>query len=161
MSNTHPQTSTITFRISDVEFERRNKRILYGLAWSIGLAVLVSIQHLHYPENYNDALFWSVIGFVALANLVNYYRHRKYIIKARTHRIELTDKTLRFITGSELSELKLPDVAAMSTFNQGKRLGHIQLKLRNGRGIRLEGYDDMDGLTAALQKRLPDKQMNF
>jgi hypothetical protein len=147
------------FHISDSELVQRKRRILFGLLFSLLLAALIAYQHLYYPEEYNDVLLWSVIGFVILANLVNYYRHRKYLRRAAVHHIEVLDGLLRFTTGDEVSELSLEEVAALRLFQTAGRLGHIQLRLNNGRGIRLEGYEAMDALAEALKKQLPHKEL--
>lgn len=148
------------FKISKDEFEQREKRILYGFVLSVLLAGIVSYQHFNYPEDYNELLLWSVLGFVGLANLVNYYRHRKYLTKAKQHSIQVLDSVIRFKTNNEISELNLDDVAAMRVFRQKNGIGHIQLSLSNGRGIRLEGYSKMDLLVEELKRLLPHKQMD-
>lgn len=147
------------FKLGHNELEQRKKRILFGLVFSIALAGIITYQHLRYPEDYNDVLFWSVVGFVVLANTVNYYRHRRYQKLANNHDIELLDGLLRFTTGDEVSELSLQDVTSIRVFLRRKQLSHIQLQLGNGRGIRLEGYDNMPALAEGLREQLPDKEL--
>lgn len=147
------------FKINTHSFEQRRKRILYGLVFSALLAALIGHQHFYYPEDYNDALFWSVIGFIGLANAVGYYRHRKYLGRAKSHSIELLEGSIRFTTGDQVSKLDLQDVAAIRVFKLDNGIGHIQLQLRNGRGIRLEDYNGMEKISEELGRQLPDKQM--
>ena len=145
------------FQLANSELELRKKRILLGLVFSIALAGIITYQHLRYPKDYNDVLFWSVVGFVVLANMLNYYRHRRYLKLAKSHSIELLDGLLRFTTGDGISELSLQDVTSMRVFQRRKQLSHIQLQLGNGRGIRLEGYDNMPALAEGLREQLPNK----
>jgi hypothetical protein len=146
------------FHIAKAELIQRRRRIQYGLVFSTLLAALIGYQHQQAPQDYNDVLFWSVMGFLLAANLINYFRHRRYLAKARIHHIELLDEQIAFVTGEESSRLPLADIAAMRSFHRREKLAHIQLKLRNGRGIRLEGYEQMDQLEEALQQRLPGRQ---
>ena len=147
------------FQLANSELELRKKRILLGLVFSIALAGIITYQHLRYPKDYNDVLFWSVVGFVVLANMLNYYRHRRYLKLAKSHSIELLDGLLRFTTGDGISELSLQDVTSMRVFQRRKQLSHIQLQLGNGRGIRLEGYDNMPALAEGLREQLPNKEL--
>jgi len=147
------------FQLANSELELRKKRILLGLVFSIALAGIITYQHLRYPKDYNDVLFWSVVGFVVLANMFNYYRHRRYLKLAKSHSIELLDGLLRFTTGDGVSELSLQDVTSMRVFQRRKQLSHIQLQLGNGRGIRLEGYDNMPALAEGLREQLPNKEL--
>ena len=147
------------FHVAENELKQRTQRILYGLAFSLLLALLVGYQHFRYPEDYNDVLFWSVVGFVVLANLINYYRHRKYLKRAKDHSVELIDGALRFTTAGDASELTFDQVAAFRFFRSKSRPGHIQLQLTNNRGIRLEGYEDMPRLLEELRKQLPGKEL--
>ncbi len=148
------------FQLSNDGLEQRKKRILVGLVFSIALVGIITYQHLQYPEDYNDVLLWSVVGFVVLANLINYYRHRKHQMLAKSHTLELLDGLLRFTTEDVTSALLLRDVAAIKVFQRQKQLGHVQLKLNNGRGIRLEGYDNMEALAESLRKQLPNKELS-
>ena len=149
----------MVFKIQPEEFAARRKRLLYGLLFSIGLAVIITYQHLHYPEEYNDVLFWSVVGFVVLGNLINYLRHRRYLKRAARHRLEFTEQALTFETGEEQSRLELTDVAAYRVFSRAGGIGHIQLQLANGRGIRLEGYENMTEMATELRRLLPGKEL--
>ncbi len=148
------------FQLGNSGLEQRKKRILLGLIFSMALVGIITYKHLQYPESYNDVLLWSVVGFVVLANLINYYRHRKHQVLAKSHTLELLDELLRFTTSGVTSELSLQDVTAMKIFQRKKQLQHIQLKLNNGRGIRLEGYDNMEALAESLKKQLPNKELS-
>lgn len=63
---------------------------------------------------------------------------------------------LRFSTRGQVTELDLGQVAAMRLFQRKGNVQHIQLRLTNGRGIRLEGYDNLAGLAQLLRDELPE-----
>lgn len=147
------------FTISDVTLKPRVRNILWGAGLSLVLIAVITFGHVRYPETYNDVLLWSVVGFVLIANLVNVFRYRRYIRLIRDHRVELHSGQVQFWTNGEKSELALSDVAVMNLFRRRDRLRHIQLRLKNNRGIRLEGYDDMDRLATALREQIPAAQV--
>jgi hypothetical protein len=133
----------------------RRRNIAWGLLLSLLLAAMVAFLNQRDPQQYNEVLLWSVVGFVALANLVNYLRYRRWLRRSAEHSLELRDDRLRFSTADEESVLELDQVTALRVFRRSGQLRHIQLLLPNNRGIRLEGYDDLDGLLRALSERLP------
>jgi hypothetical protein len=142
------------------ERSQRRRNILWGLLLSLLLAGIVAYQNQHKPQQYNDILLWSVVGFVALANLINYLRYRRWLGRSAKHFLELTDERLSFSTDGEVSSLELAQITALRVFRRSGHVRHIQLLLPNNRGIRLEGYDDLEGLLRALSDRLPaDKIM--
>jgi hypothetical protein len=143
------------FVIGDAELRKRSRNIAWGLAFSVLLAAVIAIANHRYPDRYGDALLWSVLGFVVLANLINYYRHRLYLRKVRGHYLELVPPRLIFCTGDDRSELDLQQIAALRLFRGGGRLRHIQILLKNNRGIRLEGYQELDELARLLTEQVP------
>lgn len=143
------------FAISGEALEQRSRNILWGAGFSLAFAALITFGHYRYPQTYNDLLLWSVVGFLAIANLVNFLRHRRYLRLVRDHRVEVHPGTLRFRTGTEHSELDLNDVAAINLFRRKNVLRHIQLILKNNRGIRLEGYRDLERLAERLSEQVP------
>ena len=46
-------------------------------------------------------------------------------------------------------------IVTLTFYRRKGRLEHIQLKLRNNRGIRLEGYTDLEQLGRAIADRIP------
>jgi hypothetical protein len=90
-----------------------------------------------------------------LANLGNLFFLLRYLRKIRDHHVELAAGRLRFVTGGDCSELDLAQVATIRLFKRWGKLQHIQLVLRNNRGIRLEGYQDLQRLAERLQDALP------
>ena len=148
-------TPTSTFSISEESLRRRTHNVLYGAGLSLLLLLLVGWGHFEQPQTYNDVLLWSVVGFVVLANAIGYLRHRRYLRRARQHRLEVGPRRIRFRTAADLSELSMADIAAVTIHRRGTQIGHIQITRTDNRGIRLEGYDDIDGLAAALKARIP------
>ena len=149
----------VRFRIGEEELRRRRRNLAWGLLLSALLAGIIAVQNYRYPQQYNDVLMWSVAGFVVLANLVNYLRHRRYLRLAREHYLEVLEDRLRFFSGGELSELELGGIAALRFFRRRGVLGHIQILLTNQRGVRLEGYQDMEQLGERLAGLVPQAKI--
>ncbi|MGB5736366.1 MAG: hypothetical protein WBM40_18185 [Thiohalocapsa sp.] len=146
---------TTTYKIGAQSLRQRTQNVLYGAGLSLLLLLLVGWGHLEQPQTYNDVLLWSVVGFVVLANAIGYWRHRRYLGRARQHRLEVGAGRIQFRTGDEGSELALSDVAGVTVHRRGGHIGHIQIQRTDHRGIRLEGYEDIDDLAAALKAQIP------
>jgi hypothetical protein len=144
-----------TFTISDESLRKRDRNLLWGLLFSLLLAAVIVAGHYRYPETYNDVLLWSVVGFVVIGNLVNYYRHRRYLRLIRDHRIQVHEGRIEFWTGGAKTELAMGDIAGVFLYRRGRGLGHLQIRLKSNRGIRLEGYGDLQGLADAITRQLP------
>lgn len=147
--------SVDVFVIGRETLGQRNRNILWGAGLSLILAAVIAVGHYRYPQTYNDVLLWSVIGFVIIANLVNFVRHLRYLRLVKTHRVEIRTGILRFWTGPDKSELNLKDVALVNLFRRRGALQHIQIRLNNNRGIRLEGYQDLERLARLLTEQVP------
>lgn len=141
-----------TFTITAESLRQRKRNILLGAFFSV-LLVLVVLQAS--TEKENLPLVWSVLGFVVIANVVNLYRHLRYLRLVRDHRLELLPERVDFWTGGDKTVLDLRDVAGVFLYRWRGRLRHIQVRLKNNRGIRLEGYSDLEALAAGLEQRLP------
>lgn len=143
------------FTISAQGLTQRSRNVLYGGVLSLLLALLIGWGHMEQPQTYNEVLLWSVIGFVVLANGIGYLRHRRYLKLARDHRLEVYPGGIRFHTRNQTSDLTLGDIAAVTVYRKQQAIGHIQIKRTDNRGVRLEGYENMDDLTAALKEQVP------
>jgi hypothetical protein len=143
------------YSISKISLQTRKKNILLSVLFSLVLAAVVTAGHLKNPETYNDMFFWSVIIVVFVGNLVNYYRHRRYLRLVEDHRIEIDGDEVLFLTGTDKSILNIREIAALIFYRRKGQVEHIQLKLRNNRGIRLEGYADLEQLGGAIADRIP------
>ena len=95
------------------------------------------------------------MGFIILANLIGYYRYRRYLNMVKEHWIEVHPKQLQFHTKGDVTELKTDDIAALNFYRKKGILQHIQIKLKNNRGVRLEGYEDIDTLGNLLSEQIP------
>jgi len=151
---TSPSQSMV-YSISKASLQTRKNNIFLGALFSLVLVVVITAGHYQYPETYNDMLFWSVIVAVVIGNLVNYYRYRRYLRLVEHHRIEIDGDEVSFFNGSEKSVLAVKDIVTLTFYRRKGRLEHIQLKLRNNRGIRLEGYTDLEQLGRAIADRIP------
>ena len=147
------------FVISEDEKRKRTKNLLWGLVLSLVLAGFIGFENARYPEQYNDVLFWSVVGFIILANLVNGYRHRRYVRKIQGHYVEVLPGKIRFVTDGDTSELDMEDIVALRFFRNRRGLQHIQLVLKSHRGVRLEGYQDLDELAKLIVDQLPPEKL--
>ncbi len=143
------------YSISETSLQTRKKNIFSSALFSLVLIVVVTAGHVKYPETYNDMFFWSVIIAVVVGNLVNYYRYRRYLRLVEDHRIEIDGDQVSFFTGTEKSVLDTKEIVALTFYRRKGQLAHIQLKLRNNRGIRLEGYADLEQLGGAIADRIP------
>jgi len=154
-----PPKYPMTYSISKTSLQSRKKNIFLSALLSLVLTVVVTAGHLKDPETYNDMFFWSVIIVVVVGNLVNYYRHRRYLRLVEDHRIEIVGDEVFFYTGTDKSILNIKNIAALTFYRRKGRIEHIQLKLRNNRGVRLEGYTDLEQLGGAIADRIPQEQV--
>ena len=150
MTLKHPR-----FTISPESLRERSRNIAYGLVLSIGLASLIYWGHIQFPQSFNNTLLVSVTLFLVAANLINYVRHRRYLRLAQDHWIQIQPERVRFQAAGVVTELDLDDVAAVTVYRRRGAPRHIQIKRKDNRGIRLEGYGDMEGLVQALKARIP------
>jgi len=149
----------MAYTISKTSLETRRKNILLSVLLSLVLAAVITAGHFQYPETYNDIFFWSVIIMVTIGNIVNYYRYRRYLRLAEDHRIEIDGDEVFFFTGADKSVLDTKNIAALTFYRKKGQVGHIQLKLRNNRGIRLEGYANLEQLGDAIADRIPKERV--
>jgi len=147
------------YSISETSLQTRKKNIILGALLSLLLAAIITVGHFQHPETYNDLLFWSVIIAAVTGNLVNYYRYRRYLRLAKDHRIEIDGDEVSFFTGTEKTVLDTKDIVALTFYRRKGQVEHIQLKLRNNRGIRLESYSDLEQLGTAIADRIPQEQV--
>ena len=147
------------YSISETSLQTRKNNIFLGVLLSLLLAAAVAAGHFQYPETYNDVFFWSVIIMVVAGNLVNYYRYRRYLRLVEDHRIEINGDEVSFFTGTDKSVLDTKDIVALTFYRRKDQLQHIQLKLRNNRGIRLEDYAELEQLGCAIADRIPKEQV--
>ena len=148
------------FTISESSLQVRKKNIIWGLVFSGMLIVAIGIGHMRYPETYNDVLLWSVAAFVVLGNLINYYRYHRYLRLVRNHWIEVDGDNVEFWTGGEKSGLDVQDISALTVYSRKGEVDHVQVKLRNNRGIRLEGYAELEQLGCAIADMIPAAHVN-
>lgn len=147
------------FIIAPEEKRRRWIRAGWGVLFSTAIIAVVALDHARDPQPSTRALLWSVILVLTVANLGNLFFLLRYLRRMPHHHLELASGRLRFVTADESSELDLGQVAAIRLFRRWGRLQHIQLVLRNSRGIRLEGYRDLQRLADLLQNALPSGKL--
>jgi hypothetical protein len=154
-----PSKYPMPYYISKTSLQSRKRNIYLSVLFSLVLAVIATAGHLQDPETYNDMFYWSVIIVVVVGNVVNYYRYRRYLRLVEDHRIEIVGDDVFFFTGSDKSILNIREITALTFYRRKGQVEHIQLKLRNNRGIRLEGYTDLEQLGGTIADRIPQKQV--
>ena len=147
------------YSISETSLKTRKRNIILGAVFSLVLAAVTTTGHFEYPEIYNDMFFWSVIVVVVVGNLANYYRYRRYLRLVKDHRIEIDGDKVSFFTGTDKSVLDAQEIVALTFYRRKGQVEHIQLKLRNNRGIRLEDYSDLEQLGVAIADRIPKERV--
>ena len=147
------------FIIDPEEMRRRWIRVGWGLLFSAAIIAVVGFDYERDPQPSTRALLWSVTLVLSVANIGNLGFLLRYRQRIQHHYLELAPGRLRFVTAAESSELALEQVAAIRLFSRRGRLQHIQLLLRNNRGIRLEGYRDLPRLAELLQHALPASKL--
>jgi len=150
-----PPKYSMLYSISETSLQTRRKNIFLSALLSLVLVAVTTAGHFQYPETYHDMVFWSVIIALVVGNLVNYYRYRRYLRLIEDHRIEIDGDEVSFFTGTEKSVLDTKEIVALTFYLRKGQVEHIQLKLRNNRGIRLEGYVDLEQLGGAIADRIP------
>jgi hypothetical protein len=141
----------MAFTITKEEVIKRRKNIFLGLLFSIGIAVLMGYMNGNDSTKYNDLLFGSIVFFLVFANIINAFRYVQWLKLITTHRIEIGENSLDFFKGEAESNLKADNMAKLCLKKKDDQLLYIIVELNIGNKIRLEGYNDMDGLLAALK----------
>jgi hypothetical protein len=143
------------FTIGEQFLTARSKNILWGGVLSLVPIAAIALGRYRYPETYNDVLLWSVVALVSGANLVSYLRYRRYLRLIEDHGVEVCPGKLRFRARAEDSELDLNDIALVNLFRRKGVLRHIEIRLQDNRGIRLEGYKDLEHMAGLLVEQVP------
>ncbi|MCW8962262.1 MAG: hypothetical protein OQL16_00605 [Gammaproteobacteria bacterium] len=159
MQEQHPEKPSSLFMIGSQEIRKRNRNLLWGMSLSLLLAAMVTIGNYRDPVTYNNALLWSILAFLVLANLVNIFRYLRYLKLISKHRVEIENNKIVFYTGDDTSELDMSNITIMQTYSKPDKLQHIQLRLKNNRGIRLEGYDRLETMASLIAAQLQPGQV--
>lgn len=147
------------FIIGSQEVGKRNRNLLWGALLSLLLAAVITIGNYRDPVTYNNALLWSILAFLVLANLVNILRYLRYLKLIRKHRVEIEKNKIVFYTGDHTSELDMSNITIMQMYRNTNKLLHIQLRLKNNRGIRLEGYERLETMASLIAAQLQPGQV--
>jgi hypothetical protein len=146
----------MAFTIGMDEIAKRRKNIFLGLIFSAGLVVILGYMNGSDSTKYNDLLLGSVVFFMVFANIINGFRYLQWLKMITTHRIEPEDGVLHFFKGETKSTLKAENIARIGIKKKQDKLAAITVELNIGNKIRLEGYDDMDGLLTAMKNIVKD-----
>lgn len=148
------------FKIGESELQKRSKNIKLGAIFAGILVLFIAFHNHEYPEKYNDVLFWSMMGVIILINLVGYYRYRRYRRMVKNHWIEVHPERLQFSTNDVISQLNTNDIVVLKFYRRKGAIQHIQIKLNTNRGIRLEGYENIEKLAELLSEQVPKSQIS-
>ena len=148
------------FKIGKEELQKRSKNIKIGGLLAAILVLFIYYHNNQFPDKYNDVLYWSMMCFLILTNLVGFYRYRRYLRMAKDHWIEIHPKQIQFYSNGEISKLNSDDIAALNFYRRKGNLQHIQIKLKNNRGVRLEGYENFDELAGLLSELVPEAHIS-
>jgi len=147
------------FMIGRQEIRKRNRNLLWGVLLSLLLSAVITIGNYRDPVTYSNALLWSILAFLVLANMVNIFRYLRYRKLIHKHRVEIENNKIVFYTGDDTSELDMSNITIMQLYRNPNKLLHIQLRLKNNRGIRLEGYDRLETMASLIATQLQPGQV--
>ena len=144
----------MVFKIGQAEVHKRQKNIVLGLVFSVGLAVVMVLGDETFKASYNDLLIVSVVIFFVFANLINGIRHFQWKKTIQSHQIEVLDTAILFFKGDEKTVLKADQIRKMEIKRRKDVVTRILLHRVSGQKIRLEGYDGMDDFATAISSFL-------
>jgi hypothetical protein len=151
------------FKIGKKELNKRSKNNKWGFFFASVLVIFIAYHNSEYPAKYNDVLFWSIMGFIILSVLIGLYRYIRYLAMIKDHWVEVQTEELVFNTKGVETRLNTNDIASLTfhrTSHQSRGLlAHIQIKLKNTRGIRLEGYEDLEALGDLIAEQIPKEHI--
>ncbi|MBF0370672.1 MAG: hypothetical protein HQL52_14565 [Magnetococcales bacterium] len=144
----------MVFQVGKQEISKRNKNIFMGIIYSVGFIAVTAAANSWDSNKYNDMLLLSVIGFVVFSNMINAVLYMNYRTKIKDHRVEVGEKGVTFWTKGVDSMLEVERILKVRFRRRKGALDRVVIDLRNGRHIRLEGYDDLLELGEAVVKLL-------
>ncbi len=147
------------FKIGKEELNKRSKNNKWGFFFASILVAFIAYHNSEYPAKYNDVLFWSIMGFIILSVLIGLYRYIRYLAMVKDHWLEVQEDEIVFHNKGEDSKLNPDDIASLTFYRSKGILEHIQIKLKNTRGIRLEGYDNMEKLGDLIAEKIPKEHI--
>jgi len=153
MESMQPNSDRI-FRISKASIRKRHFNTLTGIVFGIALCFIVLYGHTVDSDRYNDTLLFSVVVFVFLFCLFNLVGHARYLLNSRKHHLEVGEDDITFVTGSDLSILKLGDVAWAEQQSRLREGPSLMMQLKNKRIVRLVGYERQEALTELVNQRI-------
>lgn len=147
------------YRIGEAEVKVRNKNNLLGAMFSAGLAWVVWDGHQRRPEVYNEYALWSVIAFLAFANVINGVRYLIWLKRIKKHYVTVQEGSMTF--WEEKTETRLDfDQVSVLLIRTGKKLpDQLVIRLKNGRKIRIQGYDNQNELIDRIKSQFPEDRV--
>ena len=149
----------MAFKIGNHEVEKRRKNIILGAIFSTVLAACLGYLNGVNASKYNDFLLGSVVFFLVFANIINAFRYIQWLKLIAKHRVEPAGDVIHFYKGDDKSTLKGDNIAKVTVKRKQEQPVTIFIELNIGNKIRLEGYDDMDGLLGALRHIIADENI--
>jgi hypothetical protein len=147
------------FKIGKEELKKRSKNNKWGIFFATILVLFIAYHNNEYPAKYNDVLFWSIMGFIILSVLIGLYRYFRYLAMVKDHWVKVDHDQIVFHTKGEDSRLNTGDIASLTFYRSKGKLEHIQIKLKNTRGIRLEDYENLELLGDLIAAQIPKEHI--
>jgi hypothetical protein len=104
-------------------------------------------------DPFQAMLLGLVLLCLVLLGVVHLVGYVRYLRRSRTHRVEVENDCLYFTTEGERTRLDLRDVLLIERQNRLGEMVSLMLRLRNQRHVRLEGYEDQEGLMDLVAQR--------
>ena len=142
-----------TFRISAASLRQRNRNTAAGLLFAVALCLIVGRALLNSDDTYYKTLLGAVILTVILLGLIQFTGHVRLLRKSRRHQIVVGEDRIYFRTGEDQTILILADVLLVERQRRIREGPSLMMRLRNGRFVRLEGYEQQEQLTELVAER--------
>lgn len=134
----------------------RGRHLNVGVGLILGI-LLCCVAHWGYGPDSATPSQLVVVGVYLFVSVFGAYvvlGHLRYVRKSRTHRLDVTPQRLVFNTGDDVSALNLEDVAELDRHSRVREGPSLRLQLKNGRYVRLVGYQDQDSLMTLVEQQV-------
>lgn len=146
------------FTLSRANMRAHHRNAVLGLALAVALCALASWGYGAESANPNAALVVSVFLVMGLFGAFSIGGHVRYVWRGRSHRLEVGGDHLRFTTRGGVSVLRVADVGRVERLERMWEGPSLLMTLRNGRYVRLAGYEDQERLIALVTERVRGAQ---
>ncbi len=146
--------SNDAFRIAPPRLRRARQDHAIGSILAIILCVIVGRVLVASDGPYNQILLGAVILGIFVLGFIQFRGHARLVRRSQQHQVVVTDDCIQFHTEGEESTLLLTDILRAEAQNRWRAGPSLLLHLRNGRFVRLEGYENQKRLNELVAERL-------